>query len=48
MQAKAKGLGTISTNVQQEGVQPNSVIFLGVLNTCANLITLEEGRFVHH
>ncbi len=48
MQARAEGLGTISTNVQQEGVQPNSVTFMGVLNACANLIALEEGRCVHH
>jgi pentatricopeptide repeat protein len=34
--------------MQQEGVQPNSVIFLGVLNACASLIALEEGKCVHH
>ncbi len=34
--------------MQQEGVQPNYVTFVGVLNACANGIALEEGRCVHH
>jgi pentatricopeptide repeat protein len=34
--------------MQQEGVQPNSVTFVGVLNACASVIALEEGRRVHH
>jgi pentatricopeptide repeat protein len=33
--------------MQQEGVQPNSVTFMGVLNACASMIVLEEGRCVH-
>jgi len=33
--------------MQQEGVRPNSVTFVGVLNACASLIALEEGRRVH-
>jgi pentatricopeptide repeat protein len=33
--------------MQQEGVQPNSVTFLGVLNACASVAALEEGRCVH-
>ncbi|CAM6040507.1 unnamed protein product [Sphagnum compactum] len=33
--------------MQQEGVWPNSVTFVGVLNACASVIALEEGRFVH-
>jgi pentatricopeptide repeat protein len=33
--------------MQQEGVQPNSVTFVGVLNACASMIALEEGRCVH-
>jgi pentatricopeptide repeat protein len=33
--------------MQQEGVQPNSVTFVGVLNACASLVALEEGRCVH-
>jgi pentatricopeptide repeat protein len=34
--------------IQQHGVQPNSVTFVGVPNACASLIALEEGRCVHH
>jgi len=33
--------------MQQESVQPNSATFLGVLNTCASIVALEEGRCVH-
>jgi pentatricopeptide repeat protein len=33
--------------MQEEGVQPNCVTFLGVLNSCANLIPTEEGKCVH-
>ncbi len=33
--------------MQQESVQPNSATFVGVLNTCASIVTLEEGRCVH-
>ncbi|KAH8935595.1 hypothetical protein BDL97_17G036900 [Sphagnum fallax] len=33
--------------MQQEGVQPNAVTFTGVLNACASLMALEEGRSVH-
>jgi hypothetical protein len=31
----------------QQGVQPNSVTFVGVLNACASVLALEEGRSVH-
>jgi pentatricopeptide repeat protein len=34
--------------MQQEGVQPNCVTFVAVLNACASVIALEEGRCVHH
>jgi len=34
--------------MQQEGVQPNSVTFVGVLKAHASMIALEEGRLVHH
>jgi pentatricopeptide repeat protein len=34
--------------MQQEGVQPNCVTFVTVLNACASVIVLEEGRCVHH
>jgi pentatricopeptide repeat protein len=33
--------------MQQEGVQPNSVTFAGVLNACASVVALEDGRCVH-
>jgi hypothetical protein len=29
-------------------VDPNSVTFVGVLNACASVLALEEGRCVHH
>ncbi len=33
--------------MQQEGVQPDSVTFVGVVNACASLVALEEGRSAH-
>jgi pentatricopeptide repeat protein len=33
--------------MQQEGFQPNSVTFVGMLNACASVGALEEGRHVH-
>jgi pentatricopeptide repeat protein len=33
--------------MQQEGVQPNTVTFVGVLNACASVVALEEGRCVN-
>ncbi|CAK9873653.1 unnamed protein product [Sphagnum jensenii] len=33
--------------MQQEDVQPDSVTFMGVLNACASVAVLEEGRCVH-
>ncbi|CAK9868004.1 unnamed protein product [Sphagnum jensenii] len=33
--------------MQQQGVRPNSVTFVGVLKTCANVAVIEEGRCVH-
>ncbi|CAM6061598.1 unnamed protein product [Sphagnum tenellum] len=30
--------------MQQEGVQPSSFTFVGVVNACVSLVTLEEGR----
>jgi pentatricopeptide repeat protein len=46
MWARAEGIGTISKNATG-GVQPNSVTFVGVLNACATIVALEEGRYVH-
>ncbi|CAM6035145.1 unnamed protein product [Sphagnum compactum] len=33
--------------MQEEGVRPNSVTFVGVLNACASMVAYEEGRSVH-
>ncbi|KAH9571029.1 hypothetical protein CY35_02G072600 [Sphagnum magellanicum] len=33
--------------MQQEGVQSNPVTFVGVLNGCASMVALEEGRHAH-
>jgi len=33
--------------MQQEGVQPDPVTFVGVLNACASVVALEEGRCTH-
>jgi pentatricopeptide repeat protein len=41
-----KGLDLFQ-QMQQEGVEPNPVTFVGVLNACAMLGALEEGKHVH-
>ncbi|KAH9566838.1 hypothetical protein CY35_04G150500 [Sphagnum magellanicum] len=33
--------------MQHEGVQPDPVTYVGVLNACANVVALEEGRHTH-
>ncbi|CAK9213803.1 unnamed protein product [Sphagnum troendelagicum] len=33
--------------MQQEGVQPDTVTYVGVLNACASIMALEEGRHAH-
>ncbi|CAK9870038.1 unnamed protein product [Sphagnum jensenii] len=33
--------------MQQEGVQPNPVTFVAVLNACTSIIAIEEGRRAH-
>jgi pentatricopeptide repeat protein len=33
--------------MEQEGVWPNAVTFMAVLNACANVVSLQEGRCVH-
>ncbi len=33
--------------MQQEGVSPDPVTFVGVLNACASLFALEEGKRIH-
>jgi pentatricopeptide repeat protein len=41
-----KALELIS-QIQQEGVKPDSVMFVAVVNACASLVALEEGRCAH-
>jgi hypothetical protein len=33
--------------MQQAGVEPNNLTFVGVLNACASSTALEEGRHAH-
>jgi pentatricopeptide repeat protein len=33
--------------MQQDGVPPDSVTFVGVLKACASVVAIEEGRYVH-
>jgi hypothetical protein len=47
MQARAKNTGAILANLQVEGMQPISVTFMGVLNTCASVVPLGEGSYGH-
>jgi pentatricopeptide repeat protein len=37
----------LSQKMQQEGVKPDSITFVGVLNACASVASLDEGRHVH-
>ncbi len=37
----------LSQQMQREGVQPDPVTFVGMLNACASVAALEEGRRVH-
>jgi hypothetical protein len=32
--------------MQQAGVKPCPVTFVGLLNACASIVALEEGRFI--
>ncbi|KAH9536424.1 hypothetical protein CY35_17G107900 [Sphagnum magellanicum] len=41
-----KALGLFQ-EMKQEAVDPNSVTFVGVLNACATVLAIEEGRCVH-
>jgi hypothetical protein len=45
MQARAEGTGVILANLQLDGMQPISFTFMGVLNTCASVVPLGEGKF---
>jgi pentatricopeptide repeat protein len=33
--------------MQQEGMQPDPVMFVGVVNACASIAALEDGKQVH-
>jgi hypothetical protein len=46
MWVRAECIGTISTNAT-EGVNPDHVIFVGILNACASVAALEEGAHAH-
>ncbi len=37
----------LSQRMQQEGVEPDPVTFIGILNACASLRALEEGKCIH-
>ncbi|CAK9869700.1 unnamed protein product [Sphagnum jensenii] len=37
----------LSQQMQHEGVQPDPVTFVGMLNACASVAALEEGRHIH-
>ncbi|KAH8931876.1 hypothetical protein BDL97_19G044000 [Sphagnum fallax] len=37
----------LSQQMQREGVQPDPVTFVGMLNACASVAALEEGRHIH-
>ncbi len=44
---KAQKAWDLFQEMQREGVQPVAVTFIGVLNACSDLCTLEEGRGIH-
>ncbi len=37
----------LSQQIHQDGVEPDSMTFVGILNACASVVALEEGRCVH-
>jgi hypothetical protein len=39
--------GTSIFRRMPEGVQPDSITFVGVLNVCANVVAIEEGSCAH-
>jgi hypothetical protein len=46
MCTRTEGTQSISFQVQQEDVQPDSVTFVWVLNECASVAALEEGVLI--
>jgi hypothetical protein len=47
MQARADNTGTIFNECIRKVCTQNPVTFVGVLNECASMFALEEGRCVH-
>jgi hypothetical protein len=47
VQARAEGTGVILANLHLDGMQPISVTFMGLLNTCASVVPLGEGSYAH-
>jgi len=45
--AKGRRCWNYFEKCNREGVQPNFVIFVGVLKTCVNIVVIEEGMCVH-
>jgi hypothetical protein len=39
-------MGEGRRQLQHKGAWPGSVTFVGLLNTCANIVALEEGKYV--
>jgi hypothetical protein len=37
----------IYQQMQHEAVQPDTITFIGVINACASVMALEEGRRIH-
>jgi hypothetical protein len=47
MWARAEDTDMLFWQIQQEGVQPNSITFMAVLNVCATVVASKEGRYAH-
>ncbi|CAM6129666.1 unnamed protein product [Calypogeia fissa] len=37
----------LSQRMRREGVKPDSIMFVGMLNACSSVVALEEGKLVH-
>jgi pentatricopeptide repeat protein len=47
MQCFTKYQHELFQQLQQEGVCPSSITFVGVLNACGSIVAVEGGRCVH-
>ncbi len=47
MWARAEGTHLLLWQMHQEGVQANTITFMAVLNMCASIVAIKEGRYVH-